>query len=243
MERSETANFSDALKKVLNLDFSPVAISCLQGPLPTDQPKKVRICRAVLDAGKGKTSFVSRSNNACFGGSWHLGFTRLTDPRVTELVKKFVVEGEKLFSTREALDNLLTQMDPVPDNSQSHYVLAPLEEADFLPQIVVFIVNPEAACRLLTLAVFPDGSMPKIKIGGPTCRMAIVYPILSGETNISFYDYTARKMCQVEKDKLLVSIPYGKIPGLVENINRCSAGTAKVEFPEEFRAFLQQRLR
>jgi uncharacterized protein (DUF169 family) len=95
---------------------------------------------------------------------------------------------------------------------------------------------------LLALATFLDGIMPKIKIGGPTCRMSIIYPLLRGELNISFYDHTARKMCNVEKDKLLITIPYEKIPRIIKSIDECSAGRARVEFPQEFREFLRKRL-
>lgn len=72
--------------------------------------------------------------------------------------------------------------------------------------------------------------------------MAVIYPLLKGELNISFYDYTARKMCNVEKDKLLVSIPYQRIPQIVASIDKCTAGRAKIEYPPEFREFLQKRL-
>jgi len=71
--------------------------------------------------------------------------------------------------------------------------------------------------------------------------MAIMYPLLTGEVNISFQDYTARKICKMEKDKLLVSIPSQRIPQIIESIDRCSAGTAKIEYPQEFREFLQKR--
>jgi uncharacterized protein (DUF169 family) len=158
------------------------------------------------------------------------------------MVKKFVVEGEKLFSSYQALDNLILQMQEVPDNSGSCFVLSPLEKCEFRPELVIFICNAEACCRLLTLAIFTDGAMPKIKIGGPTCQMSIIYPLLTGEINLSFYDYTARKMCNVEKDKLLISIPYKKILEIIGNIDKCSAGKAKIEYPEEFRQFLQKNL-
>jgi len=181
-------------------------------------------------------------NNACFGAAWHLGFHKLSDPKVRNMVKKFVVEGEKLFCSYQALDNLLSQMQEAPDNSDSYFMLAPLEKCDFLPQLVIFICNAESACRLLTLATFIDGLMPKIKIGGPTCRMSIIYPLLTGELNLSFYDYTARKMCNVEKDKLIISIPYQKIPQIIASIDKCCAGNAKIEFPAEFRQFLQKNL-
>lgn len=158
------------------------------------------------------------------------------------MIKKFVVEGEKLFSSYQALDTLIAQMEDVPDNAESCFVLAPLEMCEYTPDVVIFVCNAEEACRLLTLAIFIDGLMPKIKIGGPTCRMAIIYPLLTKEVNISFYDYTARKMCNLKKDKLLVSIPYEKIPSIVESMDKCSAGRAKIEYPQEFREFLQKRV-
>lgn len=242
MERKEWQEYSQILKELLSLDYSPVALSCLKEPLLKDEGKKARICRAILDAGKGAVVQVDKVSNACFGASWHLGFHRIKDPKIQGMVKKFVVEGEKLFCSYQALDKLLSQMEEVPDNSGSYFVLAPLEKAQFLPQLVLFIVNAEAACRLLTFVTFIDGVMPKIKIGGPTCRMSIIYPLLSGEVNLSFYDYTARKMCGVEKDKLLITIPYSKLPQIIDNIEKCSAGKAKIEYPAEFREFLKKSL-
>jgi len=242
MEKKEWQDYSLILKELFSLEFSPVAISCLKEPLLKDNLKKMRICRAILDAGRGEILQLGKGNNACFGAGWHLGFYKLNDPKVRDMVRKFVVEGEKLFLSYEALDKLIEQMEEVPDNSDSYFILSPLEKAEFIPQLVIFICNAEQACRLLTLETFPDGLIPKIKIGGPTCRMAIIYPLLSGELNISFYDYTARKMCNLEKDKLLVSIPYKKIPPIIQNIEKCSAGRAKIEFPQEFREFLQKRL-
>lgn len=117
-----------------------------------------------------------------------------------------------------------------------------METSELKPALVIFICNAEATCRLLTLAIFIDEVMPKIKIGGPTCRMSIIYPLLTDEINLSFYDYTARKMCNVERDKLLISIPYKKIPRMVESIDKCSARRARIEYPVEFREFLQKSL-
>ncbi len=242
MDKKEWQDYSLILKELLNLEYSPVAVNCVKEMLKGVSDKKVRICQAILEAGKGKIVQVDKNNNACFGAAWHLGFHQIKDPKITNMVKKFVVEGEKLFCSYQVLDTLLTQMAEPPDNSDSYFALSPLEKSEFKPQLVIFIVNAEAACRLLTLVTFLDGVMPKIKIGGPTCRMSIIYPLLTDEVNISFYDYTARKMCNVEKDKLLVSIPYKKIPAIIEAIDKCSAGKAKIEFPAEFREFLQKRL-
>ncbi|MFH1492926.1 MAG: DUF169 domain-containing protein, partial [Candidatus Omnitrophota bacterium] len=139
---------SKTLKELLGLDYSPVAVTCTKEPMMKPD-KKVRICKSILDAGKGQTIQISKENNACFGASWHLGFIKITDPKVRGMVKKFVVEGEKLFSSYEALDNLVGQMVSIPDNANSYFILAPLEQAELKPQIVIFIANAEASCRLL----------------------------------------------------------------------------------------------
>ena len=232
--------YSLIFKDLLDLDLSPVALNCLKEPYLKSSGTQVRICRAILEAGKAKTLQVSRQNNACFGAGWHLGLYKLKDQKVTNMIKKFVVEGEKLFSSHQALDNLILQMQEVPDNSDSYFILSPMQQCELKPELVIFICDAQAACRLLTLSIFIDGIMPKIKIGGPTCRMAIMYPLISNEVNISFYDYTARKICDVPKDKLLVSIPYKKIPRIIESIDKCSAGRAKIEYPQEFREFLHR---
>jgi uncharacterized protein (DUF169 family) len=229
MDKKEWQDYSLILKELLSLEYSPIALSCLKDPLLNDSEKKVRICRAILDAGKGQTQRVDKINNACRGAALHLGF-RKTDQNIEAVIKEFVVEEEKLLCSYRAFENLRSQMEAPPDNRHSYFILSPMEKANTQPQLALFVVNAESSCRLLTLAIFLDGAMPKIKIGGPTCWMNITYPLLTGEINLSFYDYTARKMCNLEKDKLLITIPYAKIPKMIEGIDKCSAGSAKTEF-------------
>jgi uncharacterized protein (DUF169 family) len=241
-DKKEWQEYALTLKKVLGLELSPVSLSCIKETPPDKSNDKVRICRAFVDAAQGKSVCIGKDNNACFGASWHMGFRKIDDPKVAQMVKKFVVEGEKLFCSYEALDKLISRMEPVPDNSCSYFSLAPMETAEFAPELVIFVCNAAEACRLLTLVVFIDGEMPNIKIGGPTCRMSVMEPLLTGQVNLSFYDYTARKISKVAKDKLLVSIPYAKIPQIVGSLDKCSAGSAKIEYPEEFRRLLQRSM-
>jgi uncharacterized protein (DUF169 family) len=242
MAKIEWQTHSEVLRELMDLQYSPVAVARLKEPLLESYDRKLRVCKAILHAGRGETLQISKENNQCFGAAWHMGFHRLKDPKITNMIRKFVVEGEKLFSSYKALDKMVSQMDEIPDSSDDYFALAPLEGAEFEPELVIFVCDAMAACRLLTLAIFPDGVMPEIKIGGPTCRMVITYPLVTGEVNLSFYDYTARKMCNVENDKLLLSIPYKRMPEIINSIDECSAGRAKVEYPQEFREFLQSKL-
>jgi len=74
-----------------------------------------------------------------------------------------------------------------------------------------------------------------VEIVGSACHMAIAYPIVSGEINVSFLDYTARKWQKYRPDELFVSIPYHRMQNLMDSIDSCSAGTAEVELPDGFR--------
>ncbi len=241
MDKRPWQEYSDLVKEVFALETSPVAVNCIKEGVELQEPGKVRICRAILDVSEGKTKQICKENNACFGAAWHLGFQNDDDPAVHQMRKKFVVEGEKLFANYEALDKLIEQMEELPDNAKATFLLTPLEKAEREPELIIFVCNPEQACRLLTFATFFDGIMPKIKIGGPTCRMAIMYPLLTGQVNISFQDYTARKMSKMAKDKLLVTVPYSFFLKIIDHLDTCSGGRAKMEFPPEFRAFLQKR--
>lgn len=241
-DKKEWQEFSHIIKDVLKLELLPVAVTRTETPVVSGEQKKIRICKAILDAAQGNVLQVSKANNVCFGAAWHLGFHKLDDPKVKDMVRKFVVEGEKLFTDYQALDTLMSQMNPPGDNSKSYFVLSSMDKAVLQPEVVIFVCNPAEACNILTLVTFPDGKMPQIKIGGPTCRMAVMYPMTEGEVNLSFYDSTARRMCNTPKDKLLITLPYQKIAPLVHSLDRCSAGTAKIEYPQEFREFLQKRL-
>jgi uncharacterized protein (DUF169 family) len=224
MLKNAWQDYAVSFKELLALDYEPVALSCSKEPFLKDYDKKARICKSILDAGRGEVLQVSKANNACFGAMWHLGFYKRKGQRFSDLIRKFAVEEEKLFCSYEALDALISQMGEPPDNVDSYFLLSPLGKAQVLPQLVIFIVNAEAACRLLALAQFQDGVMPAVKIGGPTCRLAVIYPLVSGQINLSFYDFTSRTICAVDRDKLLVTIPYARIPGIIASIEKCPAG-------------------
>jgi len=229
------------LKETLGLTTNPVGLYRTDHETAGADMTKTRICRAIMDAAAGKDITLCKTNNACFGAVWHLGFHKIKDPEILNMTKKFVVEGEKLFSSYEALDKLIAQMGAVPDHEKTCFRLMPLTQIDRTPELVLVLGNAEQVCRLLTLVTFVDGIMPKIKIGGPTCRMAVVNPLLTGEVNVSFYDYTARKICHVPPDQLLVSIPAKSLPSIIKSIPACTAGTAKIEYPQDFKQFLQKR--
>ena len=227
--------YSKRLKEVLVLEGSPIAITYSMEPASGAKQERYAVCQALLDARDGAIINLSQESCACPGGVWHLGLGPRPSGEGDKLLKKFLVEGEKLFCSIATFHRAMALTTPPPLGLAEYIVFSPLEKAEIAPDLVVFLCNPEQACRLVTLATYPDGIPPKTEIVGSTCHMVIAYPLVSGELNISLLDYTSRKWQKYKPNELFVTIPYHKLPGLVGSIDVCSAGMAQVEFPTGFR--------
>lgn len=225
----EWKEYGNRLKEVLGLKGSPVAITYSMRPAKEATEAKRWICRALLDARNGKTLCIGKDNSSCPGGSWHLGLTPRPSGDADKALKKFLVHGEKLFCSVAALHRCMTLTSEPPLNLADYVIFSPLEEAEEKPDLVVFICNPEQACRILSLALYVTGIPPRCEMAGSTCHMVIAYPIVSGEINVSLLDYTSRRLQKFGENELIVSVPYHYMHGIVESIERCSAGTASIE--------------
>ena len=228
-------DYSKKLKELLGLEGSPISVTYSMAPASRAKRGKRMVCRALLDARDGAIINLSAETSACPGGAWHLGLAPKPSGDEDRFLKRFLVEGEKLFCSIATFNRVMALSTPPPYGLADYVIFSPLERAELPPDLVVFLCNPEQACRLVTLATYRDGIPPKTEIVGSACHMVIAYPIVSGELNISLMDYTARRWQKYRPDQLFVSIPYYKMPGLMDSIDVCSAGTAEVEFPSGMR--------
>jgi uncharacterized protein (DUF169 family) len=228
--------YGKRLKDVLGLHGSPVSITySLEAPGNAEECK-VSVCKAILDVRDGKTINLTKETSGCRGGTWYLGLAPRPEGPAADGLKKFLVHGEKLFCSIAVFHRISAEGVQPPLGLANNVVFAPLDRAELEPDIVLFIVNPEQACRLIQLAAYWDGYNPKTDMVGAGCRMAITYPLVTGEMNVTFLDWTARRMRPYQTDELIVSVPYLRLKAIVEAIDRCSAGTAKLEIPPEFQA-------
>jgi uncharacterized protein (DUF169 family) len=226
--------YSARLKEVLSLEGSPIAITYSMTPAAEAMAGRYMVCQALPAARDGAVINLSRETCACPGGVWHLGLGPRPSEKAFKNLQRFLVEGEKLYCSIAAFHRAMSLTSPPPLGLAEYVVLSPLERAEFMPDLVVFLCNAEQACRLVTLATYADGIPPKTEMQGSACHMAIAYPLVSGEMNVSLLDYTARKYMKYKPEELFVTIPYHKMAGLMWSIDRCSAGTAKVELPPGF---------
>ncbi len=225
----EWKTFAKKLKEVLGLKGSPVAVTYSMKPAKNAAKAKAWVCRALLGARDGKTYCISKDTSSCAGGTWHLGLGPKPTGDADKALKKFLVEGEKLFCSVATFYRCMSLTTQPPAGLADYVIFCPLEEAEEKPDLVVFLCNPEQACRILTLALYRTGIPPRAELAGSACHMAVAYPIVSGEINVSFWDYTARRMQKLDENELSVSVPYHYMKDIVESIESCSAGTASVE--------------
>ncbi len=219
---------SSELKKVLDLEGSPIAVTYSMKPAVGTNNQRRAVCQALLEARSGNAINLTKESCNCPGGVWHLGLGPRPSGDDESLMKDFLINGEKLFCSLATVYRTMTLTSPPPLGLADYVVLSPLDKADLMPDLVVFLCNPEQACRLVTLATYPDGKPPKTEMAGSTCHMVIAYPLVTGEINVSLMDYTSRKYQEYQPSELFVTIPYHLMPGLMWSIDRCSAGIAEV---------------
>jgi uncharacterized protein (DUF169 family) len=237
----EWKEYAQRLKEVLGLKGSPVAVTYSMRPAAGASETKAWVCRALLGARDGKTYCINKDTSSCAGGTWHLGLAPRPSGDADKAFKKFLVQGEKLFSSVSTLYRCMSLTSKPPLGLADYVIFSPLEESGIKPDLVVFICNPEQGCRLLALALYATGIPPRTEMAGSTCHMVIAYPMVSGEINVSLLDYTSRRLQKFGEDELAVSVPYHYMSSIVESIESCSAGTAGIEGLKRFLKAMQEK--
>jgi uncharacterized protein (DUF169 family) len=227
---------SELLKKVLGLKKEPLAISFTNEEISDGQYEKTSICKALKRAAEGNCFVIDEKVSTCPGGSRFCGFTEVTSGEQKRRLQRFLIKGEKLTSTIVSFERMQKLTIQPPTGLADRLVICPLEKTKIRPDIVLFQCNPEQACRLITLDTYWDGISPKQQVIGSLCHSSIIYPIMTGYTNITTGDWTARKNQEFEPDILFLSVPYERIHNLMTAIPKCSAGDAEAVIPEEFQS-------
>jgi len=234
----EWNDYATEVEELLGLKGKPVAVTYSMQPPSASESGTHRVCDAFLLASQGKVIDITQSTSGCPGGTWHLGLGERPTGDADRALKEFLVNGEKLFCSIATFHRAQALTAPPPLGLAEHVVLSPMDKAEFRPDIVLFICNALQACRLVTLDGYDTGIPPRIEMSGSACHQAVAYPVVTGELNVSFLDYTARRMCGYEPEDLIVSIPYHRFLGVMRSIEHCTAGRAEMEVPDSLRGLM-----
>lgn len=236
---SEWVEQAGELERVFGLEHKPVAVTFTNEPLEAGGGARMWLCRALKHAAQGKSFVIDSETSACPGGSWHCGLTEPPGSEARRALQQFLTRGEKLTHSITSFHRMQSLTTPPPTGLSERIALGPMEDAPIRPDIVLFLCNPGQACRLVTLDQYWDGIPPRIELAGSLCHSAISYPAVTGLTNLTLGDWTARRAQKFSDDIVFLSVPYERMHNLLLAIPECSAGTAELEIPEAFRHVME----
>lgn len=104
-------------------------------------------------------------------------------------------------------------------------IVAPLEEADFEPDVVIFTIYPEQVMWLCCASSYGSGERHVFHTSGynSTCADLTVQVMKSQKMNISFGCYGARAISDISDFEAYLSVPFNQLHSLAESLEKLSA--------------------
>jgi uncharacterized protein (DUF169 family) len=227
--------FSDALwkpfRETLGLNESPLGAFYTEVKPEGETPETgIHLCMmALLQKARksGKTVFFDKTHFGCPGGAYYMGF--LPAPRAN--LEYFLscgipdkMEGERYVKTPELAREFILKNKPRPAPA-AYCVFKPLEQfqADEIPEVVVFFVEPDILSGLFTLTNYTAERIDAVAtLFGSGCSTILTYPLKEAGNEkprafLGMFDVSARPM--VEKDILTLAMPYPLFLKLIENVS------------------------
>lgn len=211
---------SEDLKKLLGLEGSPVAVKLLKEEDEHRAMKleKKRHCEFIQDARLGGVSgYATCEEHLCKGGAGVMGICNLPGP---------VADGSmyhKLgnYSTPEAAKETVEAI-PVVTGRYRASLYAPLEDTDFEPDSVVFIVKPAQALRLSQAYLHSRGGRMAGDYSGiqSLCADAVAAVKERGIPNMTLGCNGSRKYAGVKPEELIIGIPAAELEGIVDALKK-----------------------
>ncbi len=228
----EWKEYAGRLKELLGLPGEPVAVTYTNDEVEGKR-RQVQFCRALKDAEAGKSFIIEEANSACPGGTWHCGLGEPLSGQPKRRLQWFLTRGEKLTANIVTFERMTKLGTPPPTGLAERVLVGPMATAATRPDLVVFLCNGTQACRLMALDQYWDGVHPRLEPAGALCHSVIAYPLMSGQSNLSLGDITARRAQKYRDDVIFLTVPFERMANLVAAIPECSAGAAEFVRPPD----------
>lgn len=198
------------LIQLLGLKGSPVAVKLVKTPddIPEGYekiPETKRHCEFIQNTRlKGDTGYATAEEHMCKGGAGVMGIGQLP-PTVADGTMYHKLGN---FKTPEgALDTV----EAIPKSSEEHYasLYAPLETANFEPDVVVMVLNPKQALRVSQAYLNAKGGRISSDYSGiqSLCADAVVAVKERGVPNMTLGCNGSRGYAGVGDEELVIGIP------------------------------------
>ncbi len=219
-------DIAERLKSALMLRHEPVAVRLLREgegpPAGLRRPEKqMSHCQSVMAARNGEGLLLSIDDHSCRNGASALGMCAV--PEKTASGDFYHSAG--MFGSAEASKRMVEQRSEIPFKV-THTAVAPLKDAEFEPDVVVFTDIPERLYWLIPLSLYHEGGRADSNTApyNAACVDSVARPLNEGTLNLSLGCFGCRKRTELAADEMLAGVPYSIIPSMMEALAEMSEG-------------------
>ena len=225
MKNLNNKEIAEAFTKLLTLRWSPVAVKLLKPG--EDIPENVvepstplRHCQAITVARRGTSLYMPPSKHACPDGAAIMGLVPMSPKlRSGELYLLF-----KKLPNIECAQKMIASRPEFDPGTYRASIVAPLEDATFEPDVVIFTIYPEQVMWLCCASSYGSGERHVFHTSGynATCADLTVQVMKSQKMNISFGCYGARAITEINDFEAYLSVPFNQLHSLVDSLEKLS---------------------
>lgn len=181
----------------------------------TELKYKLPYCVMVKSASAGHAIKARADNFGCKAAARALGFIK---------PQESFLSGEDgfAFGIYETKEVARSSSCNITLCEEAHYgiQIAPLQEFDKAPDVVIIVTVPYNAMRLIQAHTFHYGNSNQFKMGGlqALCSESTAYPYMTGNMNVSMLCAGTRYISGWKEDEVAVSIPYCKLEAVIDGL-------------------------
>ena len=209
----------EKLKKLLDLENEPVAIKwSVREPRNIKKEEgKSRFCTKLSRAMQGEVFYATAEEEECMGGARYTGLRDKREfPQNMQSGSFLVPRG--VYRDIPAVQRSWRHNVNVDPGIFNAVTFAPLNQAEFDPDVIFIICNAEQAMEILHANAYDSGSHGLGADSGPICSTMAALPYLTGKVTYGFGDTGSRKNMDIRPDQVMVSIPASELALIVDNL-------------------------
>lgn len=216
----QNQKYSKVIESKIKLESKPVAIKLInsEDDIPTDIDlidERIRHCEMVRKASLGNKFYSTLKEQLCLGGAGAIGLRDMP---------KMLANGEKYYSLGrfkdlETAKNLTSELSVV-DKKSWGIVYAPLDEANFEPDVIEIITEPVSGMKLAQSIVYFTGDKIEPSFAGiqSLCGDAFAEPYMEKGVNFTLGCDGSRKAADIKDDEMTVGISNEKIEEVISGL-------------------------
>jgi uncharacterized protein (DUF169 family) len=162
---------------------------------------------------------LAMENCTCRGGRHFAGLQIVPVETISPILAE---EGHRIYESKEVAETSVRKQ-PQPAYRGKFLILGPLHKFDEDPDLVLFIVNPVQADRILGLASF-KGTEPFAHFPATSICSTITNTLAKGKPDINFISTFERKRGQWSPNELIIALPLKDFLIAVESIPHSGYG-------------------